>query len=49
MLRLMLGVQQRQTMISQFYQQDRLVVEGGISVCFARRGRMAGRVGIGKG
>lgn len=24
---------QRQTVISQFYQMDRLVVEGGISVC----------------
>ena len=28
-------LQQRQTVIGQFYQLDRLVVEGGISVCDA--------------
>lgn len=28
---------QRQTVVSQFFQLDRLVVEGGKSVCFPRR------------
>ncbi len=34
---------QRQTAISQFYQMNRLVVEGGISVC----GSVSGRGGTG--